>query len=239
MEVASSIVLMTYDAKNNWNKHLVEEKTSLLHPSQGLIRLVKGDYPAHQHIKLDGLRVLDIGSGDGRNSEFLRSQGANVSGVEISEDICAVARQRFPHVDFLVGSSKALPFPDGSFDVAVGWNSIYYMNEEVDIILEHFMEAKRVLKSSGRLVLSIPMPSSFIFSKAPTLKGGPNVEYVKITEDPFQMRNGATLAKFVTLESLLELLHESGFERVAVGEEMGDWFGLRYDWWILDCAVSP
>ena len=78
---------MTYDAKKTWNKHLVEGKTSLLHPSQGLIRLVKGDYPAHKHMNLDSLRVKDIGSCDGRNSEFLRTQGTIVSGIEISEDI--------------------------------------------------------------------------------------------------------------------------------------------------------
>jgi SAM-dependent methyltransferase len=229
---------MTYDAKDAWNKHLVEQNTSLLYPSQGLIRLVKGDYPDHAHINLDNLNVLDVGSGDGRNSEFLRSQGAIVSGVEISQDICSAAQKRFPNVDFRAGSSKALPFPDSSFDVVVGWNSIYYMDDEADSVLEHFSEAKRVLKSTGRLLLSIPMPSSFIFSNAPTLSGGPNVEYVRITEDPFQMRNGATLAKFVNLEGLLGLLNKSGFERVTVGEEMGDWFGLRYDWWILDCALS-
>jgi ubiquinone/menaquinone biosynthesis C-methylase UbiE len=232
------MTFMTYDALDAWNKHLVEQNTSLLYPSQGLIRLVRGDYPAHAPINLDSLKVLDVGSGDGRNSEFLRSQGAIVSGVEISEEICAAARQRFPQVEFLAGSSKELPFPDGSFDVVVGWNSIYYMNDEADIVLAHFKEAKRVLKSTGRLLLSIPMQSSFIYSNAPTLYGGPNVEYVRITEDPFKMRNGATLAKFANRESLLELLHESGFENIVVGEEMGDWFGLRYDWWILDCALS-
>lgn len=229
---------MTYDAKDAWNKHLVEQSTSLLYPSQGLIRLVRGNYPGHTPINLDGLKVLDVGSGDGRNSEFLRSQGAIVSGVEISEDICAAARQRFPKVDFRAGSSKALPYPHSSFDVVVAWNSIYYMNDYADGVLEHFMEARRVLNSTGRLLLSIPMPSSFIFLDAPTLSGGPDIEYVRVAKDPFQIRNGATLAKFANLEGVQELLYESGFEKVSVGEEMGDWFGLSYDWWILDCELS-
>jgi SAM-dependent methyltransferase len=228
---------MTYDAKDAWNKHFVEQGPVPNYPSQGLIRLVKGDYPAHARINLNSLDVIDVGSGDGRNSEFIRTQGAVVSGVEISEDICAAARQRFPHVNFRAGSSKALPYADSSFDVVVAWNSIYYMNDEGDSVLEHFTEARRVLRPTGRLLLSIPMPSSFIYSNAPILSGDRNIEYVRITKDPFQMRNGATLAKFVSLESLVESLNDSGFEQVAVGEEMGDWFGLRYDWWILDCAL--
>ena len=234
---------MMYDPKDSWTNHFADQKQSLSLPAQGLIRLVKGEYPRHTRIDLTGLQVLDLGSGDGRNSEFLRSQGANVSGVEVSEGICARARERFPRVDFRTGTSMSLPFPDDTFDVLVAWNSIYYMNDEADVVEEHFAEAKRVLKETGRILLSIPMPSSFIYANAPTVKtnkrqGGSTIEYVKITDDPFQTRNGATLAKFVNLEGLLDLLHRSGFGRVVVGEEMGDWFGLRYDWWILDCAFS-
>jgi SAM-dependent methyltransferase len=72
---------------------------------------------------LDGRSVLDVGTGTGRAARLLARSGARVTGVDASEEMLAVARQRTTaeglNIPFLIGDAHALEFPDRSFDVAV------------------------------------------------------------------------------------------------------------------------
>jgi ubiquinone/menaquinone biosynthesis C-methylase UbiE len=67
--------------------------------------------------------VLDVGTGTGRAALLLAKGGARVTGVDASEAMLAVARQRAAvegvNIRFQVGDAHALDFPDRSFDVAV------------------------------------------------------------------------------------------------------------------------
>ena len=72
---------------------------------------------------LDGLHVLDVGTGTGRAAIALAKRGARVTGVDASREMLDVARTRASaagaEVSFDVGDAHALPFPDRSFDAAV------------------------------------------------------------------------------------------------------------------------
>jgi 2-polyprenyl-3-methyl-5-hydroxy-6-metoxy-1,4-benzoquinol methylase len=72
---------------------------------------------------LTGQRVLDVGTGTGRGAFVLARCGAVVTGVDASEQMLDVARQRAGDlglaVDFVRGDAHALAFDDRSFDVAV------------------------------------------------------------------------------------------------------------------------
>jgi SAM-dependent methyltransferase len=67
--------------------------------------------------------VLDVGTGTGRAALLLARHGARVTGVDASESMLAVARQRAAAdgVDaaFRVGDAHALDYADRSFDAAV------------------------------------------------------------------------------------------------------------------------
>jgi len=69
---------------------------------------------------LKGKRVPDAGCGDGTCSLEAAERGAPVTGVDLSEDLPAVARERSAArgiaVDWRQGDVLALPFPDSSFD---------------------------------------------------------------------------------------------------------------------------
>jgi SAM-dependent methyltransferase len=52
-------------------------------------------------------------------------------------------------MEFHLGNSDRLPFPDASFDKVFAVHTIYFWNTPLD----HLTEARRVLKSGGRLVL--------------------------------------------------------------------------------------
>jgi SAM-dependent methyltransferase len=71
----------------------------------------------------NGLRWLDVGCGNGAFTEELitRCAPATVMAVDPSDDQLAYARQRpgAKEAEFRVGDAQALPFGDGSFDVAV------------------------------------------------------------------------------------------------------------------------
>lgn len=72
---------------------------------------------------VQGSTVLDVGTGTGRAALLLAGKGARVSGVDASEEMLAVARQRAAgqHLDvaFAQGDVHALDFADESFDLVV------------------------------------------------------------------------------------------------------------------------
>ncbi len=69
-------------------------------------------------LSFSGLRVLDIGCGDGSFVRFMTRQGAEATGLEISEEKLARARAAEPagHEDYQVGRGEALPFSGKLFD---------------------------------------------------------------------------------------------------------------------------
>jgi 2-polyprenyl-3-methyl-5-hydroxy-6-metoxy-1,4-benzoquinol methylase len=70
-----------------------------------------------------GRRVLDVGTGTGRAALLLARAGAVVTGVDASDAMLAVARQRAAEagltVDFGRGDAHDLDFPARSFEVVV------------------------------------------------------------------------------------------------------------------------
>jgi 2-polyprenyl-3-methyl-5-hydroxy-6-metoxy-1,4-benzoquinol methylase len=70
--------------------------------------------------ELGGLRVLDVGRGDGTYALAAAEKGALASGVDIAREMISTAEtraaERSLHIDFRVGSAAALPFDHGSFD---------------------------------------------------------------------------------------------------------------------------
>jgi len=72
---------------------------------------------------LAGRAVLDVGTGTGRAALLLATLGARVTGIDASEAMLQVARQRAAEeradVTFLAGDAHRLEFPDRSFDAVV------------------------------------------------------------------------------------------------------------------------
>jgi len=67
------------------------------------------------------LRIIDIGSGTGRFSEFFAEQfGASVTGVEPSDDMRRVAESKLSsdRIRYLKGGAEKLPINDDRFDLA-------------------------------------------------------------------------------------------------------------------------
>ena len=89
----------------------------------------------------DGAEILDVGCGPGWLSEWLARCGFHVTGVDISEDMIAIARERLegvPSVDaeqppatgeFHVMATDELPFED-RFDAAILYDAMHHFADE-------------------------------------------------------------------------------------------------------------
>jgi len=95
--------------------------------------------------------VLDAGCGSGLFSYMAIQTGANVIGIDAASGLLELARQRNPKNSFLEEDLEKLPFSNNGFDVVVGFNSFQYAGDFEAVLVE----AKRVLKPRGRLVLAI------------------------------------------------------------------------------------
>jgi len=88
-----------------------------------------------------GLRLLDAGCGTGRR---LRDCGAAVAtGVDLSPEMIAAGRDDLdPAIRLLVGDVRALPFPDGGFDLV--W---------CRLVIGHLPECTRAYAELGRVTV--------------------------------------------------------------------------------------
>jgi SAM-dependent methyltransferase len=94
-----------------------------------------------------GTRLLDIGCGSGYAAAMAAERGAHVTGIDITPELIAIARERLPGGDFVTGGMDALPFDDGAFDAAVGFNAFQFADDPITAV----REAARVLKPGGLL----------------------------------------------------------------------------------------
>lgn len=74
------------------------------------------DAAARPQGTLDGLRLLDVGTGPGTVAAAAAARGAIVTGVDPEESMLAAARRRHEAIVFVQASLPALPFADEQFD---------------------------------------------------------------------------------------------------------------------------
>lgn len=99
-------------------------------------------------------RVLELGAGGGANLGFYnRAAVESVTGVDPSDELIALARQRMAPADrdfFRVekGIAEALPFADDSFDTVLSTFTLCSVQDQA----QSLKEARRVMKPGGRLL---------------------------------------------------------------------------------------
>ena len=98
-----------------------------------------------------GVRFLDAGCGGGGASVLAERRGAAVSGLDASEPLIDIARERISLGDFRVGDLEALPFADGAFDAVIAANSIQYAEDRVAAL----RELARVSKPGARIAVGL------------------------------------------------------------------------------------
>jgi SAM-dependent methyltransferase len=95
--------------------------------------------------------VLDIGCGVGAFLRLVTDRDARAFGLDASDALLDVARQRLPDADLRVGEMEALPYEDDTFDLVTGFNSFFFAND----IVAALREAGRVAKPGAPIVIQV------------------------------------------------------------------------------------
>ncbi|MEV5831558.1 class I SAM-dependent methyltransferase [Spirillospora sp. NPDC052242] len=108
---------------------------------------------------VSGRRVLDAGCGPGLYLAELKARGAEIAGFDQSADMIRVARQRLGHTTDLRCHDLGEPLhwlDDHTVDLVLAALVIHYVDDRVGAL----RELHRVLRPSGRLVLSTSHPTA-------------------------------------------------------------------------------
>lgn len=141
----------------------------------------------HYTLALDFLQkndvILDIACGLGYGTNIISKKCNNIRGADIDITSLSIAKNEFPHLDFLLEDCTNSNFKNNFFDKILSFETI----EHVDP-LKYFKELKRILKVNGFLILSTPQNA---IGDIP-INPHHNIEYdlsslIKLAEDYFEI----------------------------------------------------
>ncbi len=99
-------------------------------------------------------KILDVATGTGDlAASMAKIPGAKVTGFDLSPEMLAIARKKYPSIEFIEGFAEKLPFSDSSFNaVSAGFGVRNFENLE-----QGMREFQRVLKPGGCALIIEPM----------------------------------------------------------------------------------
>jgi SAM-dependent methyltransferase len=102
-----------------------------------------------------GLRILELGFGNGCLSRFLIRRGGDVCSIDLSMEYCHILAGSEAASMPLRSCAEILPFKNESFDIVTAFVALHHFNLEMS-----FSEIKRVLKPGGRGIFMEPLLNS-------------------------------------------------------------------------------
>lgn len=148
---------------------------------------------------LDGIKILDVGCGNGKDCKYISEKGFEVIGIDLSVGMLAIAKEKVPNGKFEVMDIADITYPENSYDGIISNCSLFHIpSEELPKTLESFA---RVLKPNGKLLL--------------ILQEGLGETMI---EEPY--RPGVNIyMNYFSVETISNLLQEYGFEVNSIGKE--------------------
>jgi ubiquinone/menaquinone biosynthesis C-methylase UbiE len=101
---------------------------------------------------IDQGKVYDLGCGPGHIAAYLKKNGVDVKGIDISEGMIRQAQMIHNDIEFLVGDMFNLNITDDQLAGVVAFYSIVNIPQEN--LFEVFKEINRVIKPGGHLLIS-------------------------------------------------------------------------------------
>lgn len=100
-----------------------------------------------------GSRILDVGTGTGKQAFAFAEMGHDIVGIDLSEAMLNVARKNNNHenVKFMIADAATLPFEDNQFDVSC---ASFALHDMLSTIREKALkEMVRVTKPKGTIMI--------------------------------------------------------------------------------------
>ncbi|MEJ7831963.1 MAG: class I SAM-dependent methyltransferase [Nocardioides sp.] len=122
--------------------------------------------------EIEDRRVLELGSGAGQCSRWVRTRGGRSFGLDLSHRQLQHGRrldeQTGVRVPSVLGTATALPFVDAAFDVVFcSFGALQFVSD----IEQALDEVARVLRPGGRFAFSITHPTRWMFPDDPSEAG--------------------------------------------------------------------
>lgn len=149
-----------------------------------------------------GRSILDVGTGTGRAAILLAREGADVTAIDASEEMLAIARTRAAGehlpVRFLIGDAHRLEFASRAFDVVISLRVLMHTPDWRTCLGELCRVA------DGRVIVDYPSASSFALLEAAARRV---THALGAKTEPYRVLRGRAVARE---------LRKSGFEIRAV-----------------------
>lgn len=109
-----------------------------------------------------GMKVLDVACGSGNLAVIAEAKGADVTGIDIAENLIATAKKRAAElgldIRFDHGDAEAMPYEDDSFDLVMTmFGAMFAPRPDVTA-----SEMLRVCKTGGRIAMANWTPEGFV-----------------------------------------------------------------------------
>lgn len=139
-----------YEATASEYDSFLEEELSA-QETKSFLSLVSPDYSGP---------VLDVASGTGRLSKELTSRGLYYVGLDLSNSMLRVLREKTSGatLDLVCGSATKLPFRDSSFPLVTCFGLTGYFNHQTQ--KELMTEFSRVISDNGDIAVDFLRPST-------------------------------------------------------------------------------
>lgn len=175
-----------------------------------------------------GQRVLDAGCGPGRHAKRLLAGGAQVTGIDISEEMIHIAREHCLHQGrFFQADFEQVEFDAASFDLIIASMTLMYARN-ISPVIGKFCDW---LAPKGRLIFSLYHPVRFFhkiadFDFSKSRKVWIHLEGCDVTVFNY----------YHPMEKYFAALSESGFELTRFVEPV---LSRRYKGWPEDNYRVP
>ncbi len=154
-----------------------------------------------------GARIIDLGCGDGRDTDHLKRKGFDVVGIDLSRSMVNLARKKYPDRTFLHGDMRDTIFPDNTFHCA--WANASIINLPKSELSAFEAEVYRLINSNGIFAFSFKKGEGEGMEDGEVLEDGPHPRYFSYY----------TLDEIEEKLTLFDIIDSRGFDSEIFGSK--------------------
>jgi len=137
-------------------------------------------------------KILDVGCGVGNLTKYINDNGFDVIGIDLSQGMLNIAKERFKDIDFKIMDMTNIELPKNSFDALFVAYSLFYLpSDKIEGTISGFVE---LLKEKGKIMFILQEGEGDI-----------------IIDEPFYP-NKKLYINYFTKEEISNLLESFGFK---------------------------
>jgi len=111
-----------------------------------------------------GKDVIETACGTGQGLGYLQSVSGSFEAGDYSEEILSIARKYYANrIRLTRFDARNMPFPDGSKDVIIMFEAVYYIPDAAKFV----QECKRILRPEGKVLIATANKNLYDFNPSP------------------------------------------------------------------------